>query len=162
VRGLAKHRGVAHVPRPVWHHVVDVSPGSTRARTATMIEIQTRHGQHDQLTASLGRLWGALVDRGVRSTLSSVDRFSDKLEQVARRGGVLPAIAGGGLAALLAGRNPIWGVVKGAIAGTSPTTIALVVVGIVLALVLGPVFLILLLLGLVGVAVVVAVRSGAR
>jgi uncharacterized membrane protein YdbT with pleckstrin-like domain len=127
-----------------------------------MTEIEARRRQHDQLTASLGKLWGALVDRGVRSTRSVVDRFIDSLDEVTRRGGVLPAVAGGGLAALLSGRNPIWGAVKGAIVGSSPTTIVLVVVGIVLALVLGPVFLILLLLGLVGVAVVVAVRSGAR
>jgi hypothetical protein len=127
-----------------------------------MTEIEARRRQQDQLTASLGKLWGALVDRGVRSTRSVVDRFIDSLDEVTRRGGVLPAVAGGGLAALLSGRNPIWGAVKGAIVGLSPTTIVLVVVGIVLALVLGPVFLILLLLGLVGVAVVVAVRSGPR
>jgi hypothetical protein len=127
-----------------------------------MTEVVAPHRQRDQLTANLGKLLGALIDKGVRSALSTVDRFCDKLEEVTRRGGVLPAVAGGGLAALFAGRNPLWGALKGAIMGVSPTTVVLVVVGIVLALVLGPVFLVLLLLGLVGVAVVVAVRSGAR
>jgi hypothetical protein len=112
------------------------------------------------LRSSLWKLGNALVDRGVRATLTAVDRLSEKLEDVTRRGGLLPGAAGGGVAALLAGRNPIWGAVKGAIKGTSTTTRVLVVLAIVLALVLGPVVLVLLLLALVVVAVVVAVRAG--
>jgi hypothetical protein len=113
----------------------------------------------DQLTASLQKLWGALVDRGLRSALTTVDRVSGKLEDVSRRGGILPSAAGGGVAALVAGRNPIWGAVKGAVAGTSTTTKVLVVVAVVLALVLGPVVLVLLLLTLIVVVVVAAIRS---
>ena len=113
------------------------------------------------LTASLWKLGNALVDRGIRGALTAVDRLSDKFEDVTRRGGLLPAAAGGGVAAIVAGRNPIWGAVKGAIKGTSTTTKVLVVLAIVVALVLGPVVLVLLLLTLIVVAVVVAVRSGA-
>jgi hypothetical protein len=116
----------------------------------------------DQLEESLRKLRGALVERGARATLSVADRVCRKLEEVTRRGGVLPAVAGGGVAALLAGRNPIWGVVKSAIAGMGPLMVGLVVVGIVLALVLGPVVLVLLLLGLIVLAVVAAVRAGTR
>ena len=130
-----------------------------------MTEVLTRPRQavgRDQLKASLRKLRGALIDRGARSTLSIVDRYCRKLEAVTKRGGVLPAVAGGGLAALLAGKNPLWGVVKGAIAGMGPVTVVLIVVGMVLALVLGPVVLVLLLLGLIVVAVVAAARAGAR
>lgn len=113
----------------------------------------------DQLKASLRKLWGALVDRGLHSALTTVDRVSGQLEDVSRRGGMLPSAAGGGVAALVAGRNPVWGAVKGAVAGTSTTTKVLVVVAVVLALVLGPVVLVLLLITLIVVAVVAAARS---
>jgi hypothetical protein len=113
------------------------------------------------LKSSLWKLGEVLLDRGVRGALTAVERLSEKLEDVTRRGGLLPAAAGGGMAAVVAGRNPIWGAVRGAIKGTSTATKVLVVLAIVLALVLGPVVLVLLLLTLIVVAIVVAVRSGA-
>ena len=113
------------------------------------------------LKASLAELGQALVDRGARATLRAVDHVREKLEDVALDGGVLPGAAGGGVAAFLAGRNPLWGVVKGVISGTSTTTKVIVVLAIVLALVLGPVVLVLLLVALIVVGVVVALRSGA-
>jgi uncharacterized membrane protein YdbT with pleckstrin-like domain len=118
-------------------------------------------GDHSPLRASLAKLGNALVERGMRAALSTVDRLSGKLEEVSRGGGLLPAAAAGGLGAVVAGRNPIWGAVKGAIRGASVTTRILLVVAVLLALVLGPVALVLLLLALVVVAVVVAIRAGA-
>ena len=123
--------------------------------------VQVPAPRRSPLTSSLWKLGNALVDRGVRAALTGVDRLSEKFEDVTRRGGLLPAAAGGGMAAFVAGRNPIWGAVRGMIRGTSTTTKVLVVLAIVLALVLGPVVLVLLLLTLIVVAVVVAVRSGA-
>jgi hypothetical protein len=113
------------------------------------------------LQASLWKLGNALLERGVRATLTAVDRLSERLEDVTRSGGPLPAAAGGGVAALVAGRNPIWGALKGVVKGTSTTTKVLVVLAVVLALVLGPVVLVLLLLALIVVAVVAAARTGA-
>jgi hypothetical protein len=131
----------------------------TRRGAAGPVQVPTpRRGP---LTSSLWKLGNALVDRGVRAALTGVDRLSEKFEDVTRRGGLLPAAAGGGLAAFVAGRNPVWGAVRGMITGTSTLTKVLVVLAIVLALVLGPVVLVLLLLTLIVVAVVVAVRSGA-
>lgn len=131
----------------------------TRRGAPSPVQVPTpRRGP---LTSSLWKLGNALVDRGVRAALAGVDRLSEKFEDVTRRGGLLPAAAGGGLAAFVAGRNPVWGAVRGMITGTSATTKVLVVLAIVLALVLGPVVLVLLLLTLIVVAVVVAVRSGA-
>jgi hypothetical protein len=108
------------------------------------------------LRTSLHRLWGALLD----TALDKVRGLSGQLEDVTRRGGVLPAAAGAGVAAVLSGRNPVWGVVKGAFAAMSTTTKVLVALAVVVALLLAPVVLVLLLLALLVVAVVAAVRSG--
>jgi hypothetical protein len=103
---------------------------------------------------------GALVEKGLNLALRGVDRLSGKLEDVGRGGGAVTGAATGGLKALAAKKNPVWGAVKGAIGGLSTKTKVLIVLSLVLALLLGPVILVLLLLALVVVAVVAAVRSG--
>lgn len=113
----------------------------------------------DRLKASLGRLLGVLVDRGAKAALGAVDRLSGKLEDIADRGGALTGAAAGGLKAVAGGKNPVWGAVKGAIGGLSTKTKVLIVLAVVLGLLLGPVALVLLLLGLLVFAIVVAVRS---
>jgi hypothetical protein len=126
-----------------------------------MDELPAPAPRRSPLKSSLWNLGNALLDRGIRSALTAVERLSERFEDVTRRGGLLPSAAGGGVAAVVAGRNPIWGAVRGAVKGMSAATKVLVVLAIVLALVLGPVVLVLLLLTLIVVAIVVAVRSGA-
>jgi hypothetical protein len=57
------------------------------------------------------------------------------------------------------GQEPVLGAVKGVIGGLSTKTKVLIVLAIVFGLLLGPVALVLLLLGLLVFAIVVAVRS---
>lgn len=112
----------------------------------------------DQLKSSLQRLVGVLVDRGAKAALGAVDRLSGKLEDITC-GGALTGAAAGGLKAVAAGKNPVLGAVTGAIGGLSTKTKVLIVLAIVLGLLLGPVALVLLLLGLLVFAIVAAVRS---
>jgi hypothetical protein len=113
----------------------------------------------DQLKSSLQRLARVLVDRGAEAALRNVDRFSRNLEDIASRGGALTGAAAGGLKAVATGKNPVMGAVKGAIGGLSTTTKVLIVLAIVLGLLLGPVVLVLLLLGFLVFAIVAAVQS---
>ena len=113
----------------------------------------------DQLTSSLRGLANVLIDRGAKAASGPVDRLSGKLEGIASSGGALTGAAAGGLKAVAGGRNPVWGAVKGAIAGLSTRTKVLIVLALVLALLLAPVVLVVLLLGLLVWAVVAAVRS---
>jgi len=102
---------------------------------------------------------GALMQKGLDVALQAVDRLSDKLEDVTSRGGALTGAAGGGLKALGAGKNPVWGAVKGAIGGLSTTTKVLIILSLILGLLLGPVVLLVLLLALMVLAVVAVVRA---
>jgi hypothetical protein len=115
----------------------------------------------DQLKGSLQKLLGALVDRGVTAALQTVDRLSERLEDVTSRGGVVIGATGGGLKAVVAGKNPVWGAVKGAIGGLSTKTKVLIVLALILGLLLGPVVLVVLLLALIVFAIVAAVRTSA-
>jgi hypothetical protein len=113
----------------------------------------------EQLKVSLRKLLGAMVDKGVGATVQGVQRLSDSLEDVARSGGPLTGAASGGVRAALAGRNPLWGAVKGAVANLSTGTKVLIVVAAVLGLLLGPVALVVTLVVLLVLAIVAAVRS---
>jgi hypothetical protein len=115
----------------------------------------------EELTRSLKKLLAGLAEVGLDAATRGVDRLSSRLEDVAAgKGGVAVGSVLGGLRAMVAGRNPVWGAVKGTIAGLSAKTKVLIVVGLVLGLLLGPVVLVLLLLALLVVVVVAAVRSG--
>jgi hypothetical protein len=114
-----------------------------------------------RLKGSLQRFLGALINRGASAALKVVDRFSGKLEEVTAGGGVVAGVAGGGVKALVAGKNPVWGAVKGAVGGLSTKTKVLIVLVVVLGLLLGPVVLVLVLLALLVLAIVLAVRSSA-
>jgi hypothetical protein len=115
----------------------------------------------DQLKSSLQRLLGVLVDRGAKAALRAVDHLSGKLEDITSRGGALTGAAAGGLKAVAGGKNPFWGAVKGAIGGLSTKTKVMIVLALVFGLLLGPVVLVVLLLGLLVFAIVAAVRSRA-
>jgi hypothetical protein len=131
------------------------------ARPNSASELAPVEAPMDQLKASFQKLLGALAQKGLTVALQAVDRLSEKLEDVTSRGGALTGGVGGGVKALLAGKSPVWGAVKGVIGGLSTTTKVLIVLSLVLALVLGPVLLLLLLLGLLIFAVVAAVRAAA-
>lgn len=116
----------------------------------------------EQLKDGLRKLLGAAVDAGLASTVQGVERLSDKLEDVARSGGPLIGAARGGVVAALAGKNPVWGAVKGTVANLSTGTRMLIILAAVLGLLLGPVLLVVVLVALLVLAIVAAVRSAPR
>jgi hypothetical protein len=140
-------------------------PRTTRPSSPAVASTRPQHDAvatpADRLTSSLQRLLGVLIDRGATAALGAVDRLSGKLEDLAGRGGVVGGAAAGGVKAVVRGKNPVWGAVKGAIGGLSTTTKVMIVLALVLALLLGPVVLLLLLVALLVLAVVLAVRSRA-
>ena len=113
----------------------------------------------EQLKFSLRKLLGAMVDKGVAATVRGVQRLSDTFEDVARSGGPLTGAAGGGMRAARAGKNPVWGAVKGPVANLGTGTKVLIVLAAVLGLLLGPVVLVVTLVVLLVLAIVAAVRS---
>jgi hypothetical protein len=136
-------------------------PSQPRQGPSTVTGPRSPHGSVpappvDQLRSSLQRLAGVLVDRGAKAALHAVDRLSGKLEDISSRGGALTGAAVGGLKAVAAGKNPVLGAVKGVIGGLSTKTKVLIVLVIVLCLLLGPVALVLLLVGLLVFAIVAA------
>jgi hypothetical protein len=100
-----------------------------------------------------------MVDKGVGATIQGVERLSDKLEDVAHSSGPLTGAASGGARAVLAGKNPVWGAVKGTVANLSTGTKVLIVLTAVLGLLLGPVVLVVALIALLVLAIAAAVRS---
>jgi hypothetical protein len=113
----------------------------------------------EQLKVSLRKLLGAAVDKGIDATAHGVERLSDKLEDVAHPSGPLTGAAHGGVRAALAGKNPVWGAVKGTVVNLSTRTKVLIVLAAVLCLLLGPAVLLVALVALLVLAVVAAVRS---
>jgi hypothetical protein len=105
------------------------------------------------------RLAVAVIDRLAGIAADKVDDLSDQVEKMASGGGLkLGAIFGAGNA-LMAGKNPVVGAMKGAwgALGTGPKIA--IIVGLVLLGVLSPVALLLLLVGLLVAAIVSAVKN---
>ncbi|MFR9730646.1 hypothetical protein ACL03H_15600 [Saccharopolyspora sp. MS10] len=80
-----------------------------------------------------------------------VDTFSESVK-------ALPGI-GHAISAAIQGKNPLWEGLKGAVAHLSRTTKTVLIVGISLALLLGPVMLVVLLLGALIAWIVTSVRT---
>ena len=113
----------------------------------------------EQLKVSLRKLLDTVVDKGVDATVQGLERLSGKLEDVAHCGGPLTGAAVGGMHAALAGKNPVWGAVKGTVANLSTGTKVLIALAVVVGLLLGPVALVVALVALLVLAIVAAVRS---
>ena len=116
----------------------------------------------DELKASLRKLLATLLDRAFGLALEKVETLARSFDEIAARGGLPMHALLGGIGASLQGRNPIWGAIRGAIAGMSPEAKAALIVALVLALLLLPLTVVLLLLVLIAVAVWAAVRAGSQ
>lgn len=114
----------------------------------------------DQLKASMRKLLTALLERGFGLALEKVEDLALKFDRLAAQGGPKLGALLGGARAAMAGQNPIWGAIRGAVSAMSPATKALLVAVLVLAIVLLPVTAVLLLVALIVLAVVLAVRAG--
>jgi hypothetical protein len=115
----------------------------------------------DELKASLRRLLEAVLDRAFGLALDQVEALGDWFDEVAARGGVTVNALFGGVRAALGGRNAVWGVLVGAVAGMSPEARAVLIVALVLALLLLPLTVVLVLLTLIVAVIVVAIRRPA-
>ena len=105
------------------------------------------------------RLAVAVIDRLAGIAADKVDDLSDQVEDMASGGGVkLGAIFGAGNA-LMAGKNPLFGAMKGAWGALGVGPKIAIIAGLVLLGVLSPVALLLLLVGLLIAGIVAAVRS---
>lgn len=105
------------------------------------------------------RLAVAVIDRLAGVAADKVDDLSDNLEKMASGGGLkLGALFGAGNA-LMAGKNPLFGAMKGAWGALGIGPKIAIIVGLVLLGVLSPVALVLLLVGLLVAGIISAVKS---
>ncbi|WP_142097075.1 hypothetical protein [Pseudonocardia cypriaca] len=103
-----------------------------------------------------------MLERAFGVALDKVEQLSRSLDDIAARGGYKIGAVFGGVRAAAAGRNLVWGAVKGAFSALSPGAKAAIIVALVLALLLLPVTVVLLLLLLIVVAIVAVVQSRSR
>lgn len=113
------------------------------------------------LKESLRGLLDAALNRAADFALEKVDQVAGSLERVAADGGPPVGALIGGVTAKIAGKNPIWGALRGAFAMMSPAVRVGILVALVLALLLLPVTLVLMLIALIVLAVVLIVRTRA-
>lgn len=114
----------------------------------------------DELKSSLKELLRTLLRSTVGLALENVEGLAKSFDTMAASGGLAMGGVLGGVRAGLAGRNPVWGAIKGAIGALSPAVRVGLVLVLVLALVLLPVTVVLLLLALIVLIVVAAAKAG--
>lgn len=119
---------------------VEASPGQRLSAVAQQL-----------LVVAIDRLAGAAADK--------VDDMADQLEGIAQNGGVGIGAAFGAGQAYMAGKNPVWGAVKGGFGALSTGMKVALIAGLVLLGLLSPVALLLILVGLLVAAIVKATRT---
>ena len=128
------------------------APTAAAGAEPTVAELGTR------LREAGERLLAALIDRCAGIALEKVDELAAGLERVAADAGVGPSAALGAGSALLQGRSPLWGALRGGWAALG--TAARILAGVVLAF--APVLLVVALLVAVVAALVWAVVAAVR
>jgi hypothetical protein len=135
------------------------APSTPTAADATAADAAAGAGPGKLVLRSLERLAAALVDRAAGVAVDKVDDFAEKLEGIAANGGVGLGAAFGAGTAMMAGKNPVLGAVKGAWGALSTGKKVAIVLGLVLLGLLSPVALVLALLGLLIAAIVKAAKT---
>lgn len=126
------------------------TPSATAAETEPPGQRLAAAAQH-LLVVAIDRLAGAAADKA--------EDMAGQLEEIARNGGVGMGAAFGAGTAYMAGRNPVWGAVKGGFGALGTGMKVAIIAGLVLLGVLSPVALLLVLVGLLVAAIVKAVRT---
>lgn len=129
------------------------------AKEARAADVAAGTGTGRVIARSFERLAAALVDRAASAAADKVDDVAERLEGIAQNGGVGLGAAFGAGSAMMAGKNPAWGAVKGAWGALSTGQKVAIIVGLVLLGVLSPVALVLVLLGLLVAAIVKAANT---
>jgi hypothetical protein len=134
-------------------------PTITSAADVTASDAAAGAGPGQLVLRSLERLAAALVDRAAGAAVDKVDDLAGRLEGIAANGGVGLAAAFGAGTAMMAGKNPVIGAMKGAWGALGTGTKVAIVLGLVLLGLLSPVALVLVLLGLLIAAIVKAAKT---
>ncbi|NMO90466.1 hypothetical protein [Actinomycetospora sp. TBRC 11914] len=135
------------------------TPSPSSAKEAREADVAAGAGTGKIIARSFERLAAALIDRAASAAVDKVDDLSEKLEGIASNGGVgLNAAFGAGTAMML-GKNPVVGAIKGAWSALGTGAKVGIVLGLILLAVLSPVALVLVLLGLLVAAIVKAART---
>ncbi len=114
------------------------------------------------LAPALSDLRAAALRYATAKASRKVEDWAGELNDfMASRGSTTQAVFEG-LKAKLRGKNPVWGAIKGAWSGTSPELKLAVVLILVFMLLLGPVVLLVLVLGLLIAALVAGIRAATR
>jgi len=112
------------------------------------------------LKASLRDLLRTLLRSSVGLVLEHVEDLAGTFRKMAASGGLAVGAVLGGVRAGLAGKNPIWGALKGAVGAMSTGMRVAIILALVLAIVLLPITVVLLLVALIVLIVVAAAKSG--
>ena len=135
------------------------NPAPTSAAEVTAADAAAGVGPGTLVLRSLERLAAALVGRAAEAAVDKVDDVAEKLEGIAANGGVGLGAAFGAGTAMMAGKNPVVGAVKGAWGALSTGKKVAIVLGLVLLGLLSPVALVLVLVGLLIAAIVKAAKT---
>ena len=108
------------------------APAPTSAAEVTAADAAAGAGPGKLVLRSLERLAVALVDRAAGAAVDKVDDVAEKLEGITANGGVGLGAAFGAGSAMMAGKNPVWGAVKGAWGALSTGKKVGIVLGLVL------------------------------
>jgi hypothetical protein len=135
------------------------APSPSSAKEAREADVAAGAGTGRVVLRSLERLGAALIDRAASAAVDKVDDLSEKLEGIAQNGGVGLNAAFGAGTAVMAGKNPLVGAIKGAWSALGTGAKVGIVLGLILLAVLSPVALVLILLGLLVAAIVKAARA---
>ena len=135
------------------------SPAPQTAAATTAADAAAGVTPGKLLVSSLERLAVAVIDKAAGLAVDKVDDVAGKLEDIASNGGVGLSAAFGAGTAMMAGKNPVIGAMKGAWSALGTGTKVAIVLGLVLLGLLSPVALVLVLLGLLVAAIVKAAKS---
>ena len=151
------------MPASVAAMTVLAFPGSSSppssAKEARQADVAAGAGTGRVIARSFERLATALIDRAAGAAVDKVDDLAERLEGIASNGGVGLGAAFGAGTAMMAGKSPALGAIKGAWSALGTGAKVAIVAGLILLGLLSPVALVLVLLGLLIAAIVKAAKS---
>ncbi|MEU7812706.1 hypothetical protein [Pseudonocardia sp. NPDC049154] len=138
----------------------DAPRSSDRSRQPGLDPVERRNAAVADLKESLRDLLRTLLRSSVGLVLENVEDLGGLVQKFAASGGVAMGGLLGGVRAGLAGKNPIWGALKGAVGAMSTGMRVAIILALVLAIVLLPITVVLLLVALIVLIIVAAAKAG--
>ncbi|MCE0763869.1 hypothetical protein LWC35_13255 [Pseudonocardia kujensis] len=125
-------------------------PGPAERRDAAVADLKQ----------SLRDLLRTVLRSSVGLVLEHVEDLGGTIQKMATSGGLAMGGLLGGVRAGLAGKNPIWGALKGAVGAMSTGMRVAIILALVLAILLLPITVVLLLVALIVLIIVAAAKAG--